>query len=129
MPNTNSNPLDSLFDSIKCTLRQYKIAREGRLSVDCLKRPSDGGAQGFKIFVYGSHSFCYCSLEHLHDYMSRQCSQPVLNEDELLVEKGILEILSRTGHGYVVAGFEKLKCKKSEFICKVTVSYRSVISS
>ncbi len=61
--------------------------------------------------------------------MSRQRSQAVLNEDELLVEKGILEILSRTGYGSVVAGFEKLKCRKSEFICKVTVSYRCVISS
>ncbi len=49
MPNTNSNPLDSLFDSIKHTLREYKTAREGRLFVDCLKRPNDGGVQGFKF--------------------------------------------------------------------------------
>jgi NAD(P)H-flavin reductase len=129
MPNTDSNPLDSLFDSIRYTLRQYKTAREGSLLVDCLKYLNDGGAQEFKIFICGSHSSCYCSLEHLQDYMSRRYPEVVLSEDELLVEKAILEILSRTGYGSVVAGFQKLKRRRSEFICKVTVSYRCVISS
>jgi hypothetical protein len=129
MPNTNSNPLDSLFDSIKCTLHQYKIAREGKLLVDC-KRPSDGGALGFKILVSGFDSSCYCSREDLSDYMSRQDSRTILNEneDERLVEQGILDILLTTGHGSIVAAFDKYKCRKSEFICQVTVSYRSVIS-
>lgn len=126
--NTDSNPLDSLFDSIKYTLRQYKTAREGRLLVDCLKYLNNAGVQEFKIFICGSHSCCHCSLEHLQDYKSRRYPELALSEYELLVEKGILEILSRTGYGSVVAGFQKPKRRRSEFICTVTVSYRCIIS-
>lgn len=124
------NPLDELFAVVKTAVSKYHRAREGKLFVDCKKRPNDGGEQEFKIVLPGSLQNPFClTPAHLDSYLTQsQSLHPLDGIDEAfrVLEKGVISILRDTGHGRVLLELEKDKRDRTVVTCSVTISYRHV---
>jgi hypothetical protein len=126
------NPLDELFAVVKTAVSKYHRAREGKLLVDCTKRPNDGGEQEFRIVLPGSLQNPFClTPAHLDNYLTQpQFLDPLDGIDETfrVLEQGVIEILQDTGHGGVLLELEKDKRNRIVVTCSVTISYRHVIA-
>lgn len=130
-PTTNPNPLDTFFTIGRRTVQRYEAVQEGKLSVDCWKRPNDGGEPEFKVFLHGSlRSPFRFTPTHLEHYLSQRSRRAVLDQTEkpfVYLEKSVIQVLCRTGHGSVVLEFGKRKKNQTELICLVTFCHRYLI--
>lgn len=131
MSTNDSNPLDKFFTFGRAAIHKYQITQEGKLIVDYKKRPNDGREQGFKVIAHGSLQSPFCfTTAHLESYLSRRPLPPAPNRGDepfYYLEGSVLEILSRTGYGWVMLEFEKGKRDNTVFICSMTFSHRHVI--
>lgn len=131
MSNNDANPLDTFFAFGKAAIHKYQATKEGKLIVDCKKRPKAGDEQGFKVIAYGSlqNPFCFTTA-HLESYLLRRQLPPEAkrgDEPFYYLEGSVLEILKRTGYGWVILEFEKGKRDNTVLTCSMTFSHRHVI--